>query len=167
MNPILAVAEWTTWSPAVLAVAALIAFWNLHTARAQNRRVNESAAADRALVRFNRINEVLLREKDFNRVLRGSWHEFVQQKDDQAKTFIWYIFNQFEGIWLDYDLGILKPEYFTSYESWLRDQLRRRHALFEFLGVSSFSLYFSAPFWSYLQAMLAESLRTTEGTAGS
>jgi hypothetical protein len=125
---------------------------SIHLSRVQAHKTFLAEAAERALERFNRINEMLMEKPALNRVFREPYAAL--KEDKVAKTFIWYIFNQLEGTFLDKKLEILKPEYFVSYDVWLRDQLRGEGALVDFLRKPWIRPYFSESYWKYLQAMV-------------
>ena len=125
----------------------------IYVAFTRQQKTLKTTAADRALQRFNRINEILLNKPHLNKIFAERYENL--KTDPEAKTFIWYIFNQLEGTFLDSKFRVLKKEYFKSYDKWLTDVLSKENALRDFVekGKRSPKIKdsFSDSYWKYLQ----------------
>ncbi|MGA9998131.1 MAG: hypothetical protein WBP93_22145, partial [Pyrinomonadaceae bacterium] len=110
------------------------------------------SAADRALQRFNRINEVLFNHPELNDVFIKSYNDL----NPTARGFAWYILNQFEVIYLDYHFGLLPDEYFMSYANWMSSRLERDSALKDLVKDIKREKSFSDSYLSYLRGLSIE-----------
>lgn len=141
-------------NPHVLSILSLLlSGFAVYIAFTRGEKTLQSTAADRALQRFNRINEILLDKPHLNKIFRERFASL--RHDEESKTFIWYLFNQLEGTFLDNKLGILKKEYFKSYDEWLNEIVGRPNAMSDFLikGEESAKIRncFSDSYWEYLR----------------
>jgi len=134
-------------------LSLLLSGFAVYIAFTRGQKTLQSTAADRALQRFNRVNELLLEKPGLNKVFK---ERYVSLKTDmESKVFIWYLFNQLEGTFLDNKLGILKKEYFKSYDEWLNQVISEPNALSDFLirGKENSKIRdsFSDSYWQYLR----------------
>lgn len=137
----------------VSGLSLLVSGFAVYVAFTRGEKSLQSTAADRALQRFNRVNELLLEKPGLNKVFK---ERYVSLKTDmESKTFIWYLFNQLEGTFLDNKLGVLKKEYFKSYDEWLNQVISEPNALRDFLerGEENPKIRdsFSDSYWQYLR----------------
>ena len=126
-------------------------------------RIRAAAASDRALSRFNLINQKLMEEPDFDCVFDKSYRWVKENKDRSRLTFAWYVLNQWEVMHLDnrrfMGFKLLEDEYYDSYREWFEDRVkpnpkRPESVLRDILGRSSHESYFHPEFWKYANGLL-------------
>lgn len=139
----------------LVALASLgLSAYALYRTTDLQRTALSAAAADRALQRFSRFNEMLFRDPSLHEVFFKTWAEV--KRDATQKAFVWFVLNQMEGVYMDFHLGQLRSDSFRCYDTWLRFRMGKGGALRDFLldkGGERFQ-YFAEPYQAYLRKVL-------------
>ena len=130
-------------------ISLLVSLYAVLRVTKLNRTNLVVSAADRALQRFNKINEVLFKHPEMNDAFTKSYREL----NPAARGFAWYVLNQFEGIYLDHKFGLLPDEYFMSYANWMSSRLERHSALKDLAEDVKREKFFSDSYLKYLRGL--------------
>lgn len=127
-------------------------------------------AADRALNRFSRFNEILFAHPEFQDVFYKCLGDIKESSGGgrdyaNAKAFIWFVLNQMEGVFMDHHRNNLTRESFACYNTWFHNVIDKGGAIRGFLeerGEANLK-YFAPPYQEYIREVLRSTGRQSKG----
>jgi len=138
-------------------VVSVVAVTHAHrvsrSAHMAKHRRDQADAADRAASRFARFNEILFEHDEFQVVFSAHLKDLKDKPN--ARLFLWYVINQMEAVYIDYNLGQLSKEAFEAYDRWFQFRLGKNTAMREFLQHSNYRPYFIKAFQKYYDGIIA------------